>query len=74
MAAEHEFGFIENEKVYLKPFLSYEQRELGEVKGTEEEAFKYFEDRFSNYVSKVDEIQKLIETSDNKGSFLCLTV
>jgi len=67
---EHPFGYIENDKVYLKPFLSYSSRVLGEVKESVEKAFEYFEERFAKYAEKVQEVKLKVQTSDNKGSFL----
>ena len=65
-----EYGFIKDGKVFLKGFLDFPDREIGEVKGSEEEALKYFVDRFELAEKKVADLIQLIETSVNKGSFL----
>ena len=65
-----EYGFIKDEKVFLKGFLEFPDREIGEVKGSEEESLKYFVDRFEVIEKKVTDLVLLIETSVNKGSFL----
>lgn len=45
-------------------------RQIGEVKRTPEEAFKYFEDRYDIALEKVKQLQEDIETAQNKGSYL----
>ncbi len=45
-------------------------RQIGEVKRTPEEAFKYFEDRYDIALGKVKQLQEDIETAQNKGSYL----
>lgn len=67
---ENEYGFINDGKVYLKAFLEYPEREIGKVLLTDEKAIEYFENRFSLITSKVDQLEKGMEESRNKGSFL----
>ncbi len=67
---KHDFGFIEDDKVFLKGFLEFPDRQIGVVKETEEAAIKYFENRFAQAQQKVNDLEKLIEEAQNKGSYL----
>jgi len=67
---EHPYGYIKEDKVYLKGFLNQEDRIIGEVKEDEESTIKYFEDRFKMVEEKVATLKKDIEENQNKGSFL----
>ncbi len=67
---EHPYGYIKDNKVYLKGFLDQEDRVIGEVKENEASTIKYFEDRFEMVKKKVDDLKKDIEENQNKGSFL----
>ena len=67
---EHPYGYIKENKVYLKGFLNQEDRVIGEVKEDEESTIRYFEDRFQTVKEKVDKLKKDIEENQNKGSFL----
>ncbi len=67
---EHEYGYVRDEKIYLKAFLGFPDRQIGQVKETEEASIKYFEDRFQIAKQKVLDLEKLIEESQNKGSYL----
>ncbi len=64
------FGFIRDGKVYLKGFLDFPERQIGEVKDTEEAALTYFEQRFEIIKNKVEGLIKDIDEAQNKGSFL----
>ncbi len=65
------FGFIEDEKIYLKGQLGNEDREIGVVKdGNEDASIQYFVDRFEVLTGKIDELEQNIKTVENKGSFL----
>lgn len=68
--SENEYAYIKEGKVFLKGYLDMPDRQIGEVKRTEEEAFKYFEDRYDIAVSKVEQLKVEIETAQNKGSYL----
>ncbi len=63
-------AFIEEGKVILKAQGTFPERTIGEVKDSEADSIKFFEDKFSLLTTKVDEVQKQIEQEDNKGSFL----
>ncbi|AWW29836.1 DUF349 domain-containing protein [Echinicola strongylocentroti] len=67
---EHPYGYIKDDKVYLKGFLNQEDRVIGEVKENEASTIKYFEDRFELAKKKVADLKKDIEENQNKGSFL----
>ena len=43
---DHPFGYIKDNKVFLKGFLGQEDREIGEVKEDEASTISYFEARF----------------------------
>ncbi len=65
-----EFGYISDGKVYLKGYFEYPDRQIGEVKVSPEASVKYFRDRFETARLKVDELYTLVETAQNKGSYL----
>ncbi|GGZ39946.1 hypothetical protein GCM10007049_36690 [Echinicola pacifica] len=67
---EHPYGYIKDDKVYLKGFLNQEDRVIGEVKESEASTIKYFEDRFELAKKKVADLKQDIEDNQNKGSFL----
>ncbi|MFY0600016.1 MAG: DUF349 domain-containing protein [Cyclobacteriaceae bacterium] len=68
---ETTFGVIRDSKVLLKTWGETPERVIGEVREDDPEAsFRYFEDRFSELENKVSELEKIIEESINKGSFL----
>jgi len=65
-----EYGYIKDGKVFLKGYLNHPDRQIGEVKRTEQEAIDYFKNRFTIAESKVAELIKEIEDAQNKGSYL----
>ncbi|MEB2787124.1 DUF349 domain-containing protein [Algoriphagus persicinus] len=67
---EHPYGYIKNDKVYLRGFLGQEDRVIGEVKEDEASTLKYFEDRFELLNDKVAKLKNDIQENQNKGSFL----
>lgn len=67
---ETNFGYIAGNKVVAKSFLHFQEREVGEVKGSEEETLSYFSNRFDLYKNSVDKLLTKIEETPNKGSFL----
>jgi hypothetical protein len=67
---EHPYGYIKDNKVYLREFLNQPDRVIGEVKEDEASTIKYFEDRFSTLLDKIQLLKKDIEENQNKGSFL----
>ena len=36
------YGFIQDQQVWLKPFMNYPARKVGEVKETEDDSLLYF--------------------------------
>lgn len=67
---EHPYGYIKDNKVYLRGFLNQPDRVIGEVKEDEASTIKYFEDRFESLKEKIEALKKDIEENQNKGSFL----
>lgn len=67
---EHPYGYIKDNKVFLKGFLNQADRVIGEVKEDEASTLKYFENRFATIEEKVENLKKDIEENQNKGSFL----
>jgi hypothetical protein len=67
---EHPFVTISGVKIIRKGFLDVPDREIGEVRESAESSMQYFENRFSIIEQKVESLEKNIEESENKGSFL----
>jgi len=67
---EHPYGYIKDNRVYLKGFLGQEDRVIGEVKEDEASTLSYFEARFEQLKEKVETLKSDIEENQNKGSFL----
>ena len=70
MEKKNPFGFIKDGKIFRSAFLDFPERKIGEVRGSEEETFQYFEQRFLLASTKVDELEKSIDEAENKGSYL----
>lgn len=64
-----EYGYVKDGKVFLKGYLNYEDRQIGEVKRTEQEALDYFKNRFNIAESKVSQLEHDIAEAQNKGSY-----
>lgn len=67
---ENEYAYISEGKVFLKGYMDMPDRQIGEVKSTEEEAIDYFVRRFEIADSKVNQLEADIESAQNKGSYL----
>jgi polyhydroxyalkanoate synthesis regulator phasin len=65
-----EYGFIRDGRVYLRGFLGFPDRQIGEVKQSVEASVAYFRDRFETAKQKVEELYRLVEEAQNKGSYL----
>jgi hypothetical protein len=65
-----QYGYILEDKIYLKGFLEYPDRKIGQVKESEAASIKYFEDRFQLAKQKVYDLEQKIEEAQNKGSYL----
>lgn len=70
MAVESNLAFIKEGKVILKAQGDLPERIIGEVKEDEETSLAYFVNRFEIIAKKVAELKQLIDTTENKGSFL----
>ncbi|MCC9168948.1 DUF349 domain-containing protein [Pontibacter harenae] len=64
------YGFIQDQQVWLKPFMTYPARQVGDVKESEDDSLLYFAKRFEMFQEKVNNLLERIATSENKGSFL----
>lgn len=64
------YGFIQDQQVWLKPFMNYPARKAGEVKESEDDSLLYFAKRFEMFREKVNNLLERVATSENKGSFL----
>lgn len=65
------FGFIQNGKIYLSGQSGLPDREIGIVKNDDEEAsVAYFVDKYNVFQQKIDDLEKQVSESENKGSFL----
>lgn len=67
---ENEYAYIKDGKVFLKGYMDMPDRQIGEVKRTEEEAFQYFINRYDIAVNKVKQLEDEIQEAQNKGSYL----
>ena len=65
-----EYGYVKDGKVFLKGYSAYPDRQIGEVKRTEQEAIDYFKNRFTIAQTKATELTAEIEEAQNKGSYL----
>ncbi|HEY4650129.1 MAG TPA: DUF349 domain-containing protein [Pontibacter sp.] len=64
------YGFIQDQQVWLKPFMTYPARQVGDVKESENDSLVYFAKRFEMFREKVNTLLERIASSENKGSFL----
>lgn len=64
------YGFIQDQQVWLQPFMTYPARQVGEVKESENDSLVYFAKRFEMFRDKVNSLLERIASSENKGSFL----
>jgi Domain of Unknown Function (DUF349) len=65
-----EYGYVLDGKVFLKGYLNFPDRQIGEVKRTEEEALEYFKNRFIIAQNKVATLEEEVTEAQNKGSYL----
>jgi Domain of Unknown Function (DUF349) len=70
IVAENEFGYTQEGKVFIKPYSTYSERQIGVVRGTDQEALDYFVNRFELAISKVAKLETQITEAQNKGSYL----
>ena len=64
------YGYVQDNQVWLKPFLDFPARQVGEVKDVEDESLQYFAYRFETFREKVNALLAKVAESENKGSFL----
>ncbi|GAA4830285.1 DUF349 domain-containing protein [Algivirga pacifica] len=65
-----EYGYIQDDKVYLKGYYHFKDREIGVVRDSDEESLQYFVNRFDMVTKKVMEVKEAVAKSENKGSYL----
>ncbi|MDJ1468115.1 DUF349 domain-containing protein [Cytophagaceae bacterium DM2B3-1] len=65
-----EYGYVSEGKVYLKGYFDFPDREIGEVRQSIEASVEYFRKRYEVAQQKVAELYTLVETAQNKGSYL----
>lgn len=63
------FGTIKEGKVYRHAFLDFPEREIGELKESEEETLGYFQERFVQVEKEVTQLEEKIAETTNKGSY-----
>ncbi len=68
--SENQYGEIRDGKVYRKAQEGFPEKEIGEVKDTEETAIAYYEQRYQNLLEKVSRLEEDVHGTANKGSYL----
>lgn len=68
--SENKYGEIREGKVYRKAIEGFPEKEIGEVKETEEAAIAYYEQRFSHLEEKISQLEEHVHNTTNKGSYL----
>ena len=64
------YGTVKEGKVFRNAFLDFPEREIGEVKDTDEAAIQYFEERFALVEKELAKVEEKIANTQNKGSYL----
>ena len=64
------FGNIKDDKIFLNAWGEHPERQIGEVREDEESSIAYFVEKYEELVKKINDLEKEIEESVNKGSFL----
>ena len=70
LAAAQRYGYVEADGVWLRPTLGQPARQIGLVKESDDDALRYFAQRFDALLEKVDALLAKMDASENKGSFL----
>ncbi len=70
MAEISAFGVIREGKVFRNAFLEFPEKEIGEVRASEDETLAYFQERFDLIVKDVAKVEANINAASNKGSYL----
>lgn len=68
--SENQYGEIREGKVFRKAIDGFPEKEIGEVKDTQEAAIAYYEHRYQHLEEKVSQLEQDVHSSANKGSFL----
>ena len=69
--SEVPYGFIKGKNLYLSAWGDLEDRKIGEVKEDgPEAAAAYFQKKFGDFKSKINDLVKIIDAAENKGSYL----
>ena len=64
------FGYVEDGGIWLHPTLGQPARRIGSVKGTDDEALRYFGQRYEAFRTKINELLARLQSADNQGSYL----
>jgi hypothetical protein len=64
------YGYVKDGKVFLKGYLDLPDREIGVVRETEEASIQYFVDRYNKFKEKLDTLERQLQETSNKGSYL----
>ncbi|RZK32936.1 MAG: DUF349 domain-containing protein, partial [Hymenobacter sp.] len=64
------YGYVEDGGVWLRPTLGQPARRIGQVKDTDDDALRYFANRYEAFRAKVDELLDRLATAENQGSYL----
>lgn len=64
------YGYVESGGVWLRPTLGQPARRIGQVKDTDDDALRYFGQRYEAFRAKIDELLSRLQSADNQGSFL----
>lgn len=64
------FWVIKEGQVFRSAFLDFPEREIGELRESEEATLAYFQAKFDDLVKEVTEVEKKINAATNKGSYL----
>lgn len=65
-----EYGYILNDKVYVKGNSYFPSRPIGEVRESAEKSLKYYMDKYNVMKVKAETIKSRIESETNIGSYL----
>ncbi len=64
------YGYVEDGGVWLRPVLGQPARRIGQVKDTDDDALRYFAQRYEAFRAKIDELLDRLQSADNQGSYL----
>ncbi|MBO3271241.1 DUF349 domain-containing protein [Hymenobacter defluvii] len=70
LATARQYGYVEDDQVWLRPFMTLPARRVGQVKDSPDTSLIYFAQRFELFRAKVEDLLAKMAASDNKGSFL----